>query len=177
MPIRPSFATRYNPLLPVISDSIRRTLHAHAAEKGPVTSFSFTRLPQYFPPNILNSASLAVTDDPPRPPLSALGLSEFAAFENEPISGITYLDTYFLTPSSARDESTHFHEMVHVIQWRVLGSEQFLLLYAAGLAEYGYLDSPLEKMAYEHQRRFDAGEPPYPVEEEAQRQTLALLNR
>jgi hypothetical protein len=29
-------------------------------------------------------------------------------------------------------------------------------------------------MAFEHQRRFDAGEPPYSVEAEVRRQTLAL---
>ena len=71
------------------------------------------------------------------------------------MGGITYLDTYFLLPGGADDESLHFHELVHVIQWRVLGPENFLLLYAADLAERGYSDSPLEAMAYGHQQRFD----------------------
>jgi hypothetical protein len=48
------------------------------------------------------------------------------------------------------------------------------LLYAAGLAESGYRNCALEAMAYDHQRRFDAGEPPYSVEAEVWRQTLAL---
>jgi hypothetical protein len=35
---------------------------------------------------------VVVTDDLPRKPLAALGLSEFAAFENEPIGGLTFLE-------------------------------------------------------------------------------------
>ena len=44
----------------------------------------------------------------------------------------------------------------------------------SGLAESGYRDCPLEAMAYDHQRRFDAGKPPYSVEAEVREQTLAL---
>jgi hypothetical protein len=65
-------------------------------------------------------------------------------------------------------------ELVHVVQWQVLGPKDFLLLYAAGLAESGYRDCAPEAMAYDHQRRFDAGDPPYSVEAEVWRQTLAL---
>jgi hypothetical protein len=165
---------RYLPYLPRILNWIQQTLDAHAREKRAVPSFKFPRLPQYFSAGLLNSASMVITDNLPRPPLSALGLREFADFERQPMSGITYLDTYFLEPSAAAVESLHFHELVHVIQWQVLGSKDFLLLYAAGLAEFGYRDCPLEAMAYDHQRRFDAGDPPYPVEAEVLRQTLAL---
>jgi hypothetical protein len=78
----------------------------------------------------------------------SLGFPEFSAFELQPMSGITYLDTYFLELSGASEESLHCHELVHVVQWQVLGPRDFLLLYAAGLVEQGYLGSPLEKMAY-----------------------------
>ena len=61
------------------------------------------------------------------------------------------------------------------VQWFVLGPEDFLLLYAAGLAEHGYKDSPLEAMAYAHQTRFEAGGSPYSVEAEVGAATLALL--
>jgi hypothetical protein len=107
-------------------------------------------------------------------PLSALGLREFADFEGQPARGITYRDTYFLWRAVATDESLHFHELVHVVQWQVLGPRDFLLLYAAGLAESGYHDCWLEAMAYNHQRRFDAGGPPYSVEANVREQTLAL---
>lgn len=165
---------RYLPFLRIVLNWIQQTLDAHAREKRAVSSFKFPRLPQYFSEELLNGASVVITDRLPRPPLSALGLTEFADFENQPISGITYLDTYFLEPSAAVDESLHFHELVHVVQWQVLSPKDFLLLYAAGLAASRYRERPLEAMAFEHQRRFDAGEPPYSVEAEVRRQTLAL---
>ena len=53
-----------------------------------------------------------------------------------------------------------FHEMVHVVQWAVLGRAQFLREYVGSWAAAGwsYWGIPLEAMAYEMQGRFDAGE-------------------
>ncbi len=39
---------------------------------------------------------IVVAGNPPFPPLSRMGLPEFAAFETMPISGITYRDTFFV---------------------------------------------------------------------------------
>lgn len=166
---------RYLPFLPTILNWIQQTLDAHAHERRAVSSFKFSRLPRYFSEGLLNTASVVPTDRLPVPPLLALGLWEFADFENQPLSGITYNDTYFLQRSAvAIDESLHFHELVHVVQWEVLGPKDFLLLYAAGLAGHGYRRCPLEAMAFDHQGRFNAGDPPYSVEAEVWRQTLAL---
>jgi len=44
------------------------------------------------------------------------------------------------------NESVHFHELDHVIQWQVLGTKNFLLLYASGLNANGSMSSPLEKI-------------------------------
>jgi hypothetical protein len=164
---------RYLPFLPFILDWIQQTLDAHAHERRPVSSFNFPRLPHYFSEGLLNTASVVFSDRLPVP-LSAFGLREFADFEGQPARGITYRDTYFLRRADATDESLHFHELVHVVQWQVLGPKDFLLMYAAGLAESGYRDCALEAMAYDHQRRFDAGDPPYSVEAKVWRQTLAL---
>src|ERR1035437_4776779 len=165
---------RYLPFLPIVLNWIQQTLYDHARERRAVSSFKFPRLPHYFSEGLLNTASVVPCDRLPVPPLSALGLPEFADFESQPISGITYRDTYFVWRADATDESLHFHELVHVVQWQVLGPKDFLLLYAAGLAESGYRDCRLEAMASDHQDRFDAGDPPYSVEAEVWRQTLAL---
>ena len=165
---------RYLPFLPFVLDWIQQTLETHAGERRAVLSFKFSRLAHYFSAGLLKTASVVTADRLPVPPLTALGLREFSDFENQPISGITYMDTYFLQRAAATDESLHFHELVHVIQWQVLGQKDFLSMYAAGLAEHGYRNCALESMAYDHQRRFDAGEPPYSVEEQVWRQTLAL---
>ena len=131
-------------------------------------------MPGYFSGQLLSTTNVVACHPLPVPPLSAMGLSEFAAFERQPMGGITYLDTIFVLPNCAGDESLHFHELIHVIQWQVLGPEKFLLLYADGLVKNGYLDCPLEAMAYGHQHRFDVRSPPYSVEEEVKAATLAL---
>ena len=82
--------------------------------------------------------------------------------------GITYLDTFFVRANQASDESLHFHELVHVIQWRILGLEGFLTAYANGLERFGYRDSPLEAMAYDFQARFDARETAFEVAAEVE---------
>jgi hypothetical protein len=88
------------------------------------------------------------------PPLSAMGLSRFAAFEQGDFDGITYLDRYFIKRTIVTEEALHFHELIHVIQWRLLGPEGFLAAYANGLDEFGYENSPLEKMAYDAEASF-----------------------
>jgi hypothetical protein len=69
-------------------------------------------------------------------------------------------------------ESLHFHELVHVVQWRILGPERFLWAYADGLERFGYRNSPLEVVAYDLQERFDAGVKPFDVEAEVARRLL-----
>ena len=157
---------RYEPLLPAMLGWIERTLKEHAAHAQPVTRFGFQRLPQFFSESVLSAAHVVIIDKLPVPPLSSMGLPEFASFETQPMDGITYQNTYFLKRAAATEESLHFHELVHVVQWQLLGPKDFLLRYAAGLAGFGYLVSPLEAMAYGLQARFDAGELPYSVEAE-----------
>jgi hypothetical protein len=83
-----------------------------------------------------------------------MGLSRFAEFERGDYDGITYLDTFFVKRRSATAERVHFHELIHVIQWRILGPETFLATYAAGLETFGYRESPLEIMAYNAEAAF-----------------------
>ena len=102
-----------------------------------IADLHFPRLPSYYSPEILSLAKVIVIDRVPVPPLSAMGLAEFAEFEQTSFDGITYKDTYFIRKDHAGDEFIHFHELVHVIQWRELGVEAFLLAYANGLLELG----------------------------------------
>src|SRR5260370_31149371 len=154
---------RYVALLPAMLDWIDMTLAAHASVSRPVRSFNFQRLPHYFSEAILTTTDVIVVDRVPTPPLSALGLIEFKTFEAQDMAGITFKDTYFLQADHADTESVHFHELVHVVQWKVLDPQRFLLLYADGLARYGYADSPLEIMAVCHQEPVDVVRAPHPV--------------
>ncbi len=127
---------------------------AHAGQAQPVAAQGFPRLPHYFSRELLGSARVVVVERVPMPPLTALGLSQFAEFERADNSGVTYLDTYFVKRDRARDEALHFHELIHVLQWRALGPQGFLAAYAAGLEAFGYRDSPLEVMAYDAEAAF-----------------------
>ncbi|MGC2077607.1 MAG: ABC transporter substrate binding protein [Xanthobacteraceae bacterium] len=97
-----------------------------------------------------------MVDPLPMPPLSSMGLSRFADFERGDFDGITYIDTIFLKPSQSDNENMYFHELVHVIQWHLLGPDHFLLSYANGLECFGYRQSPFQAMAYRLGIRSDA---------------------
>lgn len=153
MPLSPELAAK----LPLVLQWIRQTLAAHASRTRSVGTWNFSALPHYFDRDTLASAKVAVVDRLPVPPLTRMGLPQFAEMERFTSGGITYLDTFFVTPTEEFDESLHFHELIHVLQWRLLGPERFLACYAAGLQAHGYRASPLEVMAYDAQARFDAG--------------------
>ncbi len=113
---------------PLIADWIQKTLAKHAAAARPVASLGFRRLPDYYEAQLLASSKAVVVPKVPMPPLTAMGLDRFGDFEHMDPGGITYLNTFFVRADCARDESLHFHELVHVIQWRLLGPEKFLAL-------------------------------------------------
>jgi hypothetical protein len=90
-----------------------------------------------------------------------MGLQRFQEFERGDWDGLTYLDTYFVKRTKAADEELHFHELIHVVQWRLMGPERFLKLYADGLERFGYQNSPLERMAYRAQAEFSRSKKPF----------------
>src|SRR5262249_1210646 len=139
---------------PLVAEWLQKTLVTYASSAKSVASCAFPRLPNYFTPTTLESAKVVLVDQLPRPPLSSWGLTRFADFERGDFSGITFLDTFFLKRDQSKNETIHFHELIHVIQWRILGPEQFLRSYADGLERFGYRDSPLEAMAYDAETRF-----------------------
>jgi hypothetical protein len=162
MPLTPD---PFRLLLPPLIDWIERTLADHAMGARPVASLGFRRLRQYFSEEQLAVAKVAAVEHVPVPPLTALGAPGFEEFETMQAAGITYLDTFFVGQRYAADESLHFHELIHIVQWRLLGHERFLAAYAAGLQSYGYRNSPLENMAYDAQGRFDRDPVPFDAEE------------
>ncbi len=135
-------------MYPPILGWIQNKLAEHAAHARAVASLGFKRLPLYFNPETPAVAKVVYVSSVPAPPLSALGLPQFSDFENLNAAGITYLDTFFSREEMRGSESHHFHELVHVIQWQVLGPKMFIAAYADGLERIGYRQSPLEVMAY-----------------------------
>ncbi|MBM4339649.1 MAG: hypothetical protein FJ110_08890 [Deltaproteobacteria bacterium] len=143
--------------LPEVRNWIDCYVEAYAHLAVPIVDLGFRRLSQYFDQSRLKNSKAVKVDRVQVPPLSQMGLPYFTDFEETSFIGITYMDTFFLAPPAHDCESTHFHELIHVIQWEVLGPDLFLMVYAVGLLAYGYENSPLERMAYELQRAFEAG--------------------
>ena len=164
---------QFRAIYPHLIGWIEQTLANHKKEARPAGSLGFRRLPQYYSPELLASAKVVVVDQVPTPPLTALGATGFEDFENLDAAGITYLDTYFVRTSEAGRESLHFHELIHIIQWRLLGPERFLAAYADGLARFTYRTSPLEVMAYDAEDRFKRDPVPFDAEKLV-RQSLGI---
>ena len=151
--------------LPEIKTWIEGELDSRRAMRRPVSSHAFPRLAAYYSTQLLDSSGVVEVPRVPIPPLAALGLPDFAEFENGSYEGITYLNTYFVQANVATSESLHFHELVHVVQWQCLGADRFLVAYALGyLLAGGYRANPLEVMAHDLQARFDQDATPFDVE-------------
>ena len=147
--------SNFQSTLPLVRKWIDDMLDGHKDQATPIVNFGFPRLEQVFPSELLEKAKVVVMSGKvPFPPLSRMGLAELSQMENMPMAGITYKDTFFVNHAH-QSESLHFHELVHVVQWERLGVDNFLLAYGIGLMQSGYRDSPLEKMAYFLEERFN----------------------
>jgi hypothetical protein len=143
-------------IYPLIVDWLFETRRIHAAKSHPIAALSFPRLQHYFSVTTLAASKVVLVDQVPIPPLSAWGATQFEDFERSKFDGVTYRDTIFIERAQFDNESLHFHELIHIVQWRFLGAKLFLFAYANGLERYGYSNSPLEVMAYDAERTFNS---------------------
>jgi hypothetical protein len=143
---------------------MEETNRSYAGQARSANSLGFARLPQYFPANVLASAKVVYLDTLPLPALTSIGLGGFAHFLQGDLDGITYLDTIYIKASKSADAALLVHELIHVLQWRLLGPKRFLALYAEGLARSGYRKSPLEDMAYRAEERFKSSDGTFDAE-------------
>jgi len=151
---------RLHTTLPTVRKWIDDLLEAYKDQATPIISLGFSRLQEVFPSRLLEKAKVVVvTGKLPFPQVSLMGLPELSQMENMPMDGITYKDTFFINEAYRGAESLHFHELIHDVQWKRLGVDNFLLAYGVGLIQFGYQNSPLEQMAYCLQEAFDRGNP------------------
>jgi len=104
---------------------------------------------KHFPEPFLSNITLVYLDEIP---LSDKFLSEkFGMPHPENLEGLTFSSIIFIKKQCA---GVVFHELVHAMQFHLLGPEKFMVLYKI-LAEDGYDENPLEKMAYDLQDLFE----------------------
>ena len=152
---------QFQAVYPRILEWIGRVLVGYESQAKAVVTTEFPRLPLYFGKDLLTSAKFVIVDRVPVPPLASLGLEQFSEFEKDDYGGITFLDTFFVKQCHVTDEGLYFHELIHVFQWRILGPERFLAVYADGLERFGYRNSPLEVMAYNAEAVFRRSAQPF----------------
>ena len=143
---------RLSHLISLVHRWIDNYISDHKNTRTRVVDLSFPRLSSYYSNRLLSNSYVAVVGAIETPPLHDFGLEELSIFETGAYGGITYKDTYFVTKGEEKDESVHFHELIHVIQWNELGADEFILAYALGLLEFGYNDSPFEVISIKKSR-------------------------
>src|SRR6266403_174339 len=136
----------------------QRTIHRPAG--GQLPSVAKDAVRGFFTPAVLDRARVAVLAVIPNPPFleqaRAAGLPveiDFSIME-----GLTLLDTILISQAVPPTDplGLMFHELVHVVQYEILGVEEFSRQYVRGLAEgdFDYYRIPLEVMAYDLGQRF-----------------------
>ncbi|MDX1623704.1 MAG: hypothetical protein R3199_06960 [Gemmatimonadota bacterium] len=133
---------------------------AHRPGASPIGPAERSALEPHFAGEVLDRARVRrVPAIEPPSLLSALGrLGLDLPLTGGRIQGIAFDDTILLLeriPPRA-NLPLLFHELVHVAQYRLLGIRGFVERYVRGWIENGgrYRDIPLERIAYELQRRF-----------------------
>jgi hypothetical protein len=139
-----------------------------AERATPLSHQTRDHLTAYFNDANLDRVRFLESDSPPitEPPFSFLARRiGFDLPSTSLIAGITF--DYVIAGPAGMSKQVLFHELVHVIQFRMLGVDRFALLYARGFLLHGRYDSiPLERCALELEHRFDSGESPFSVEAE-----------
>ncbi|WP_139229947.1 hypothetical protein [Marinobacter daqiaonensis] len=153
-------------MIALVESWIDEVNEAHKNDRRPCSVLQ-NRFKDYFRPELLQSSYFVIVKVLPMPKMPELreaGLGDFMDNEDQ-LGGITYKDTYYLVPDAAGDVGIHFHELVHVIQWRTLGTRNFIQRYMEEIQRFGYSEkAPLEQMAYGLQKTFEEGVVPFDVE-------------
>jgi hypothetical protein len=149
-----------------------RTQRDRLSSRGtPLSAPIKEQLSPYFASADLDRVRVVETDPLPIPRLPfrqaarRLGL-EFLAPER--VAAITF--DYVIASRQPMAPRLLFHELVHVVQFRLLGVSAFARLYTRGFVDgSSYLAIPLERCASDLECRFDTDPSPFDVEPEVAR--------
>lgn len=130
----------------------------------------------YFEPALLERVRIHRATSLMEPPFLSLLRSRGIAVPLDLLrmAGITLDDTIVVAArnpaTGGRWQRLLFHELVHVVQFEMLGIDCFVARYLEGwaLCGYRYEGIPLEQAARRLEARFAAGDAPFPVREAVQ---------
>lgn len=133
-------------MLDKINDWIDQTLDDHSNEKVSCECFS-SQFKGFYPSEFLEKSYFVVVNQVPMPDFPELRQAGLGDFIDADVYGITYKNIYFIKKGQENDLAIHFHELVHVLQWQILGAAKFIDRYMEEILIFGYENAPLENMA------------------------------
>lgn len=150
-------------MLDLVESWIDETNHAYRKKCRTCSIFEHV-FKGFYSQKFLSSSYFVIVESLPTPDFQQLREAGLGDFIDGDYDGITYKDTYYLLPHAADKVNIHFHELVHVIQWRALTAKGFIQRYISEMQTYGYgRQAPLEGMAYDLEDHFKDGRPPLDI--------------
>ena len=116
-----------------------------------INDIKFNFVNALFPQDIIHNVLVAIIDDFPFPPFEKMGIPDLAYWNNIKLAGITYGDLIFIKKIN---ESTIFHELVHISQKHFIGYDKYHAAYAQLVLNIGYANNPFETIAYKYEKQF-----------------------
>ncbi len=145
---------------------IRRQRRLLQPQADSLTSRDRMQLESYFAPEVLDSVRIIVADPLPipDPPFASIMRHFRFDFPSPSLTEAITVDNV-IACRSGLNASLLFHEMVHVVQYRTLGVEEFARQYVCGfLGTRSYSEIPLERSAFDLQSRFETDIRPFDAE-------------
>lgn len=146
------------PFVPLLSRLTARYISHHRRrllpDSKPISASDRKELSGFFSGGILEETRVVRASVPNPRFYSLVGMLGIeGVLEMSSIRAITLVDLIAYPDHMSR--STLFHELVHAVQYRVLGLRRFADLYVRGFLNHGGYDGiPLERQAYELEDRF-----------------------
>lgn len=149
-------------MLHKVDQWIDQTNLEHQEQRISCSKF-FDEFRGFYSLEFLQQAYFVVVDSIPKPNFPELRQMGLGNFIDMDVHGITYKNTYYVLPHLVSNLRLHFHELVHVAQWRHLGAKDFIERYMTEIQTAGYDDAPLERMAYSCDAHFTSGSEKFDV--------------
>ena len=144
----------------------------YAVNAVPLTPAQKHAMQPFFTRQILEQVRVAVlngsrVEDPPFYAMAKMmGIRNLLSFSE--VAAVTFVDV--VVSHEPFSDTLLFHELVHVVQYAQMGSEDFALRYVQGFLKSGsYDDIPLERNAYELEERFNSRNGTFSVVDEVRK--------
>jgi hypothetical protein len=144
-------------LTPAVEIYIRHQRDRLDRSAYPLAKIAKTSMQAYFPVEVLESVRVIIADPLPiaDPPFSNVVNRLGFDFPSPSLTDAITFD-YIIAAKERMDESVLLHELVHVVQFQLMGVRAFAHEYIRGFLDTrDYFSIPLERCAFDLQFRFE----------------------